>query len=189
MQSAQVLARWTARTERVSSHQLHHEPRAKRSERGVQLMASDKATQYPANGFSFRGLTSYLANNHNTQTNNDFSSPVAESSAADRPRAPAALGERESVNGYLQRLYRQRAQPLRDVHSGGVPACVWHAVGSNSQSPIPSRFCGPCNARRELPVRPLPALEIAQGRLGTTPKQTRTTRASKRQNLRRGGTT
>ena len=70
-----------------------------------------------------------------------------------------------------------------------VPACVWHAVGSNSQSPIPSRFCGPCNARRELPVRPLPALEIAQGRLGTTPKQTRTTRASKRQNLRRGGTT
>ena len=59
-------------------------------------------------------------------------------SAADRPRAPATLGERESVNGYLQRLYRQRAQPLRDVHSGGVPACVWHAVGSNSQSPIPS---------------------------------------------------
>ena len=123
------------------------------------------------------------------QNRNDFSSPVAESSAADRLRAPAALGERESVNGYLQRLYRQRAQPLRDVHSGGVPACVWHAVGSNSQSPIPSRFCGPCNARRELPVRPLPALEIAQGRLGTTPKQTRTTRASKRQNLRRGGTT
>ena len=65
-------------------------------------MASDKATQYPANGFSFRGLTSYLANNNNTQTNNDFSSPVAESSAADRPRAPAALGERESVSGYLQ---------------------------------------------------------------------------------------
>ena len=64
-------------------------------------MASDKATQYPANGFSFRGLTSYLANNNNTQTNNDFSRPVAGSSAADRPRAPAALGERESVNGYL----------------------------------------------------------------------------------------
>ena len=43
----------------------------------MQLMASDKATQYPANGFSFRGLTSYLANNNNTQTNNnDFSSPV-----------------------------------------------------------------------------------------------------------------
>ena len=91
----------------------------------MQLMASDKATQYPANGFSFRGLTSYLANNNNTQTNNDFSSPVAESSAADRPRTPASLGERESVNGcYLQRLCRQRAQPLRDVHSGGVPACV-----------------------------------------------------------------
>ena len=33
----------------------------------MQLMASDKATQYPANGFSFRGLTSYLANNNNTQ--------------------------------------------------------------------------------------------------------------------------
>ena len=75
----------------------------------MQLMASDKATQYPANGFSFRGLTSYLANN-NTQTNNDFSSPVAESSAADRPRAPAALGERESVSGYLQRQCLQRSQ-------------------------------------------------------------------------------
>ena len=37
----------------------------------MQLMASDKATQYPANGFSFRGLTSYLANNNNTQTNNE----------------------------------------------------------------------------------------------------------------------
>ena len=91
----------------------------------MQLMASDKATQYPANGFSFRGLTSYLANNNNTQTNNDFSSPVAESSAADRLRAPAALGERESVNGYLQRLCRQRAQPLRDVHSGeSASLCV-----------------------------------------------------------------
>ena len=121
MQSAQVLARWTARTERVSSHQLHHEPRTKRSERGVQLMASDKATQYPANGFSFRGLTSYLANNNNTQTNNDFSSPVAESSAADRPRAPAALGERDSVNGYLQRLCLQRSQLLRSVRSGSSP--------------------------------------------------------------------
>ena len=102
VQSAQVLARWTARTERVSSHQLHHEPRTKRSERGVQLMASDKATQYPANGFSFRGLTSYLANNNNTQTNNDFSRPVAGSSAADRPRAPAALGERESGSDFAQ---------------------------------------------------------------------------------------
>ena len=76
----------------------------------MQLMASDKATQYPANGFSFRGSTSYLANNNNTQTNNDFSSPVAESSAADRPRAPAARagGERGSrstatYNGYVCR--------------------------------------------------------------------------------------
>ena len=151
-------------------------------------MAGGKATQCPANGGSFRGLTSYLANN-NTQMNNDFSSPVAESSAADRPRAPAALGERESVNGYLQRLCRQRAQPLRDVHSGGVPACVWHAVGSNSQSPIPSRLWIPCNARRELPVHPLPALTIAQGSHESTTKQTRTTRASKCQNLRRRGTT
>ena len=121
VQSAQVLARWTARTERVSSHQLHHEPRTKRSERGVQLMASDKATQCPANGFSFRGLTSYLANN-NTQTNSDFSSPVAESSAADRPSAPATLGGRESVSGCLQRLCLQRSQLLRSVRSGGVPA-------------------------------------------------------------------
>ena len=142
VQSAQVLARWTARTERVSSHQLHHEPRAKRSERGVQLMASDKATQYPANGFSFRGLTSYLANNNNTQTNNDFSSPVAESSAADRPRAPAALGERESVNGYLQRLCLQRSQLLRSVRSGGVPARKGQAACRLvvvAQSPLASR--------------------------------------------------
>ena len=146
MQSAQVLARWTARTERVSSHQLHHEPRTKRSERGVQLMASDKATQYPANGFSFRGLTSYLANNNNTQTNNDFSSPVAESSAADRPRAPATLGERESVNGYLKRLCLQRSQLLRSVRSGGVPARKGQAACRLvvvAQSPFASRRARP----------------------------------------------
>ena len=57
-----------------------------------------------------------------TTNRNDFSSPVVESSAADRPRAPAALGERESVNGYLQRLCLQRSQLLRSVRSGGVPA-------------------------------------------------------------------
>ena len=108
----------------------------------MQLMASDKATQYPANGFSFRGLTSYLANNNNTQTNNDFSSPVAESSAADRPRAPAALGERESVNGYLQRLCLQRSQLLRSVRSGGVPARKGQAACRLvvvAQSPFASR--------------------------------------------------
>ena len=110
----------------------------------MQLMASDKATQYPANGFSFRGLTSYLANNNNTQTNNDFSSPVAESSAADRLRAPAALGERESVSGYLQRLCLQRAsQLLRSVRSGGVPARKGQAACRLvvvAQSPFASRL-------------------------------------------------
>ena len=112
----------------------------------MQLMASDKATQCPANGFSFRGLTSYLANNNNTQTNNDFSSPVAESSAADRPRAPATLGERESVNGYLQRLCLQRPQLLRSVRSGGVPARKGQAarrlvvvVAVVAQSPFASK--------------------------------------------------
>ena len=34
--------------------------------RGVQLMASDKATQYPANGFSFRGLTSRTTTHRRT---------------------------------------------------------------------------------------------------------------------------
>ena len=34
----------------------------------MQLMASDKATQYPANGFSFRGLTPYLATTTHRRT-------------------------------------------------------------------------------------------------------------------------
>ena len=77
------------------------------------------------------------------QNRNDFSSPVAESSAADRPRAPAALGERESVNGYLQRLCLQRSQLLRSVRSGGVPARKGQAACRLvvvAQSPFASRL-------------------------------------------------
>ena len=80
--------------------------------------------------------------NFDTTNRNDFSSPVAESSAADRPRAPAALGERESVSGYLQRLCLQRSQLLRSVRSGGVPARKGQAACRlvvAAQSPLPSK--------------------------------------------------
>ena len=70
-----------------------------------------------------------------------------------------------------------------------MPACVWHAVGRNSQSPIPSRLWIPCNARRELPVHPLPALKIAQGRHeSTTSRRGQRGRASARTCARRGTT-
>ena len=134
----------------------------------IQQALSGKALQ----GISEEALASYLSNLYER-----IAESVQDSDVARR----RSLTKKVEVVTEAARKAVAAAPPL--------PACVWHAVGSNSQSPIPSRFCGPCNARRELPVRPLPALEIAQGRLGTTPKQTRTTRASKRQNLRRGGTT
>ena len=123
-----------------------------------------------------------------------------------RPQASTSKGAASSKRKSTPQCHTQRAasalnikaasqggprinHPPRSLHWAYTATPGGDHLHSNSQSPIPSRFCGPCNARRELPVRPLPALEIAQGRLGTTPKQTRTTRASKRQNLRRGGTT